>query len=168
MTSWWSPPSGEGGRGELAWGWRTRKGQAPLLSGGGPCSGEWSPLSSLCSGWWGVQTSCSRQEECVWGPGFSRTQLGEAQQLNSSVWESTHQALEITERLPTAKSETTNSQGTPWGYQELKTLTSWRLSSEQHHSSIKAETKGFKQVPKEHRFSGWGCQGAFCPYTNHS
>lgn len=45
------------------------------------------------------------------------------QQLSSSSQQSTRQALGITERSPTAKSETTNMQGPAQGYPEAEMFT---------------------------------------------
>lgn len=70
----------------------------------------------------GFQAFCRCQEKPLWGPAFRRTQLGKAATQQLCAIEHTP-SLEITERSPTAKSETTNLQGVAQCYPEAKMLT---------------------------------------------
>lgn len=57
----------------------------------------------------GFQILCSCQEKPLWGPGFSRTQLGKA--APAALHDRTHAKPWEYPRVPIAKSETTNTQG---------------------------------------------------------
>lgn len=116
--SWWCPPSG----------WRVerarlgQKGQRLLLSGRALPWGEGSPPAP----WAAAERSPARTPgplltsgRAFVGQGLGRHSWAE-RQLGSSGWESMRQALGITERSPTAKSETTNTQGLLGATRKLK------------------------------------------------